>query len=72
MKKVIWYVLHNNPEIDAYMNEFESEFPDSDKQQEFPRWFETKIGKLYIANDPSCTPDLLALACGPSSTPTSV
>lgn len=22
MKKVIWYVLHNSPEIDAYMNEF--------------------------------------------------
>ncbi|PWA40982.1 hypothetical protein CTI12_AA557710 [Artemisia annua] len=72
MKKVIWYVLHNSPEIDAYMNEFESERPDSDMQQEFPRWFETKIGNLYTANDPSCTPDLFALVCGPSSTATSV
>ncbi|PWA49690.1 hypothetical protein CTI12_AA478760 [Artemisia annua] len=72
MKKVIWYVLHNGPEIDAYTNEFQIECPDSDMQQEFPRWFEMKIGKLYIANDPSCAPDLFALACGPSSTATSV
>ncbi|PWA42104.1 hypothetical protein CTI12_AA514050 [Artemisia annua] len=72
MKKVIWYVLHNSPEIDAYMNEFESERPESDMQQEFPRWFESKIGNLYTANDPRCTPDLFALACGPSSTATSV
>ncbi|PWA89171.1 zinc finger MYM-type protein 1 [Artemisia annua] len=72
MKKVIWYVLHNSPEIDAYMNEFQSERPESDMQQEFPRWFESKIGNLYTANDPRCTPDLFALACGPSSTATSV
>ncbi|PWA58045.1 hypothetical protein CTI12_AA405800 [Artemisia annua] len=65
MKKVIWYVLHNIPEIDA-------EHPESDMQQEFSRWFESKIGNLYTANDPRCTPDLFALACGPSSTATSV
>ncbi|PWA50498.1 hypothetical protein CTI12_AA472160 [Artemisia annua] len=62
MKKVIWYVLHNSPEIDAYMNEFQS----------IPRWFESKIGNLYTANDPRCTPHLFALACGPSSTATSI
>ncbi|PWA53673.1 hypothetical protein CTI12_AA432640 [Artemisia annua] len=72
MKKVIWYVLHNSPEIDAYMNEFQSERPDSDMQQEFPRWFESKIGNLYTAKDPRCTPDLFALACGPLSTATSI
>ncbi|PWA85395.1 hypothetical protein CTI12_AA149540 [Artemisia annua] len=72
MKKVIWYVLHNSPEIDAYMNEFQSERPKSDMQQEFPRWFESKIGNIYTTNDPRCTPDLFALACGPSSTTTSV
>ncbi|PWA57970.1 hypothetical protein CTI12_AA361110 [Artemisia annua] len=31
-----------------------------------------RIGNLYIANDPRCTPDLFALACGPLSTPTSI
>ncbi|PWA96679.1 hypothetical protein CTI12_AA037070 [Artemisia annua] len=72
MKKVIWYVLHNSSEIDAYMNEFQSERPDSDMQQEFPRWFELKIGNLYTAKDPRCTPDLFALACGPLSTATSI
>ncbi|PWA82869.1 hypothetical protein CTI12_AA173260 [Artemisia annua] len=72
MKKVIWYVLHNSPEIDTYMNEFQSEHPESDMQQEFPRWFESKIGNLYTTNDPRCTPDLFALACGPSSTATSI
>ncbi|PWA79846.1 hypothetical protein CTI12_AA202510 [Artemisia annua] len=35
MKKVIWYVLHNNPEIDTYLNAFEREFPDSDMSKEF-------------------------------------
>ncbi|PWA94541.1 hypothetical protein CTI12_AA058990 [Artemisia annua] len=48
------------------------ERPDSDMQQEFPRWFESKIGNLYTANDPRCTPDLFALACGPLSTATSI
>ncbi|PWA95315.1 hypothetical protein CTI12_AA050410 [Artemisia annua] len=72
MKKVICYVLHNSPEIDAYMNKFQSERPESDMQQEFPRWFESKIGNLYTANDPRCTPDLFALACGPLSTATSI
>ncbi|PWA57397.1 hypothetical protein CTI12_AA409590 [Artemisia annua] len=53
------------------MNIF-SERPESDMQQEFPRWFQSKIGNLYTANDPRCTPDLFALACGPSSTATSI
>ncbi|PWA42963.1 hypothetical protein CTI12_AA538480 [Artemisia annua] len=48
------------------------ERPESDMQQEFPRWFESKIGNLYTANDPRCTPDLFALACGPLSTATSI
>ncbi|PWA57516.1 hypothetical protein CTI12_AA375800 [Artemisia annua] len=75
MKKVIWYVLHNSPEIDAYMNDFRSERPDNDMQQEFPRWFETKINAfIYVfpSKDPRCTPDLFALACGPLSTATSI
>ncbi|PWA64571.1 hypothetical protein CTI12_AA124090 [Artemisia annua] len=72
MKKVIWYVLHNSPEIDAYMNEFEREFPDSDMSKEFADWFAMKICKLYVDKDPTCTPDLFALACGPSPTPISI
>ncbi|PWA69915.1 hypothetical protein CTI12_AA279850 [Artemisia annua] len=72
MKKVIWYVLHNIPEIDTYMNEFEREFPDSDMSKEFADWFAMKIRKLYVAKYPTCTPDLFALACGPSPTPISV
>ncbi|PWA52877.1 serine carboxypeptidase-like 16 [Artemisia annua] len=51
MKKVIWYVLHNSPEIDAYMNEFQSERPESDMQQEFPRWFESKKISLFISKN---------------------
>ncbi|PWA94609.1 hypothetical protein CTI12_AA058620 [Artemisia annua] len=48
------------------------ERPESDMQQEFPRWFESNIGNLYTSNDPRCTPDLFALACGPSLTATSI
>ncbi|GJS57326.1 hypothetical protein Tco_0652110 [Tanacetum coccineum] len=72
MKKVFWYVLHNSLEIDTYMDAFKSEFPDNVMKEEFPRWFEPKIRKLYIEKDPSCTDELFALACGPSSTPISV
>ncbi|GJV78998.1 hypothetical protein Tco_1514868 [Tanacetum coccineum] len=39
MKKVIWCVLHNSPEINTYLAKFEREFPNSDMKQEFPRWF---------------------------------
>ncbi|GKB28264.1 hypothetical protein Tco_0867665 [Tanacetum coccineum] len=48
------------------------EFPDNDTKQEFPRWFESKIRKLYIDNDPSYTAELFALVCGPSLTPVSL
>ncbi|GKD54628.1 hypothetical protein Tco_1288015 [Tanacetum coccineum] len=54
------------------MTAYEREFPNRDTKEEFPRWFEPKIRQLYIKNDPSCTNELFALACGPSSTPISV
>ncbi|GKD45402.1 zinc finger, PHD-type containing protein, partial [Tanacetum coccineum] len=36
LKKVIWYVLHNSPEIDTYQAKFNSEFPNKDMKEEFP------------------------------------
>nr|GEX47181.1 hypothetical protein [Tanacetum cinerariifolium] len=39
LKKVIWYVLHNNPEIDTYRAKFKIEFPNKDTKEEFPGWF---------------------------------
>ncbi|GJY50394.1 pyruvate kinase, partial [Tanacetum coccineum] len=36
LKKVIWYVLHNSPEIDTYRAMFKSEFPDNDMKEAFP------------------------------------
>ncbi|GJZ73572.1 hypothetical protein Tco_0637718 [Tanacetum coccineum] len=42
MKKVIWYVLHNSPEIDMYLAEFERRYPDKDMKQEFSSWFESR------------------------------
>ncbi|GJZ04112.1 hypothetical protein Tco_0537387 [Tanacetum coccineum] len=46
LKKVIWYVLHNSPEIDTYRAKFKSEFPNKDMKEEFPGWF----GKQTITN----------------------
>nr|GEU46023.1 hypothetical protein [Tanacetum cinerariifolium] len=54
LKKVIWYVLHNSPEIDTYQAMFKSEFSNKDMKEEFP----------------GCeSNELFALACGPSQTP---
>ncbi|PWA49517.1 hypothetical protein CTI12_AA480820 [Artemisia annua] len=72
MQKVVWYVLHNSHEIDPYMNEYKRAFPDNDIQEGFPRWFGNKIRELKVKNDPSCTTELFALACGPSCTAVSV
>ncbi|GJV97928.1 hypothetical protein Tco_1549505 [Tanacetum coccineum] len=47
-------------------------FHDNDMKTEFTHWFESKIHKLYIDNDPSCTAELFDLACGPSRDPISV
>ncbi|GJY26332.1 hypothetical protein Tco_0401058 [Tanacetum coccineum] len=39
LKKVIWYILHNSPEIDTYRVKFKSQFPNKDMKEEFLGWF---------------------------------
>ncbi|GKG13408.1 S-adenosyl-L-methionine-dependent methyltransferases superfamily protein, partial [Tanacetum coccineum] len=74
LKKVIWYVLHNSPEIDTYRAKFKSEFPDNDLKEAFPGWFGKQIRQRHVDNEPgvSESSELFALACGPSQTPISV
>ncbi|GJX00536.1 hypothetical protein Tco_0184449 [Tanacetum coccineum] len=76
LKKVIWYVLHNSPEIDTYRSQFKSKFPNKDMKEEFPNWFGSQIRQRHIDNDKdpevSTTSELFALACGPTPTPISV
>ncbi|GKA51744.1 proton-dependent oligopeptide transporter family protein [Tanacetum coccineum] len=74
LKKVIWYVLHNSPEIDTYRSQFKSKFPNKDMKEEFPDWFGSQIRQRHVDNDPgvSTTSELFALACGPTPTPISV
>ncbi|GJR42937.1 hypothetical protein Tco_1311040 [Tanacetum coccineum] len=74
LKKVIWYVLHNSPEIDTYRAKFKSEFPDNDMKEAFPGWFGKQIRQRHVDNDlgVSESSELFALACGPSQTPISV
>ncbi|GJY45091.1 hypothetical protein Tco_0433304 [Tanacetum coccineum] len=71
LKKVIWYVLHNSPEIDTYRSQFKSKFPNKDMKEEFPNWFGSQIRQRHVDNDPgvSATSELFALACGPTPTP---
>nr|GEZ71148.1 proton-dependent oligopeptide transporter family [Tanacetum cinerariifolium] len=71
---MIWYVLHNSPEIDTYQAKFKIEFPNKDMKEEFPGWFEKQIRKHHVDNDPGVNESslLFALACGPSQTPISV
>nr|GEZ36799.1 hypothetical protein [Tanacetum cinerariifolium] len=71
LKKVIWYVLHNSPEIDTYRAKFKSEFPNKYMKEEFPSWFGKQIRQRHVDNDPGVSEsnDLFALTCGPSQTP---
>ncbi|GKF93006.1 hypothetical protein Tco_0279725 [Tanacetum coccineum] len=68
LKKVIWYVLHNSPEIDTYRAKFKIEFPNKDMKEEFLGWFGKQIRHRHVDNDPgvSESSELFALACGPS------
>ncbi|GJS11835.1 hypothetical protein Tco_0368631 [Tanacetum coccineum] len=52
LKKVIWYVIHNSPEIDTYRAKFKSEFPNKDMKEEFPGWFGKQICQCHVDNDP--------------------
>ncbi|GKB65385.1 hypothetical protein Tco_0921571 [Tanacetum coccineum] len=74
LKKVIWYVLHNSPEIDTYQFQFKSKFLNKDMKEEFPDWFGSQILQRHVDNDPgvSANNELFTLACGPSPTPISV
>nr|GEX65944.1 hypothetical protein [Tanacetum cinerariifolium] len=74
LKQVIWYVLHNSPEIDTYRAKFKSEFPNKDMEEEFLGWFGKQIRQRHVDNDlgVSESTELFALACGPSQTPISV
>ncbi|GJS03510.1 hypothetical protein Tco_0320018 [Tanacetum coccineum] len=68
LKKVIWYVLHNSPEIDTYRAKFKIKFPNKDMKEEFPSWFGKQICKRHVDNDPGVheSNELFALACRPS------
>nr|GEX39056.1 hypothetical protein [Tanacetum cinerariifolium] len=74
LKKEIWYVLHNSPEIDTYQAKLKIEFPNKDMKEEFPGWFGKQIRQRQVDNDPGVneSSELFALACGPSQTPISV
>nr|GEZ96413.1 hypothetical protein [Tanacetum cinerariifolium] len=74
LKKVIWYVLHNSPEIDTYRAKFRIEFPNKYMKEEFPGWFGKQIHQRHVDNDLGVneSSELFTLACGPSHTPISV
>ncbi|GJT25374.1 zinc finger, PHD-type containing protein [Tanacetum coccineum] len=74
LKKVIWYVLHNSPEIDTYWAKFKRH------ERRILRliWEAGKLRLIirqhHVDNDPgvSESSELFVLACGPSRTPISV
>nr|GEW84976.1 hypothetical protein [Tanacetum cinerariifolium] len=74
LKKVIWYVLHNSPEIDKYRVKFKSQFPNKDMKEEFPGWFGSQIRQRHVDKDlgVSASSELFALACETTRTPISV
>nr|GEX80848.1 hypothetical protein [Tanacetum cinerariifolium] len=74
LKKVIWCVLRNNPEIDTYRVMLKSQFPNKDTKEEFLGWFGSQIHQCHVDKDlgVSASSDLFALACEPALTPISV
>nr|GEV14775.1 RNA-directed DNA polymerase, eukaryota [Tanacetum cinerariifolium] len=74
LKKVIWYVLYNSPEINMYRSQFKSKFPNKDMKEAFLDWFGSQIRQRHVDNDLGVitTNKLFALACGPTPTPISV
>nr|GEY65176.1 hypothetical protein [Tanacetum cinerariifolium] len=70
MQKVTWYVLNNSPQIDADIVAYKNEFSSNNVEKEFPRWINDEMRQKRVNNDPSCTPELFSLACGPSSNAT--
>ncbi|GJV17416.1 hypothetical protein Tco_1362739 [Tanacetum coccineum] len=76
LKKVKWYVLHNNPKIDTYRSQFKSLFFNKDMKEKFPDWFGSQIRQRHVDNDNDpevcTTSELLALACGPTWNPISI
>ncbi|PWA38951.1 hypothetical protein CTI12_AA557230 [Artemisia annua] len=67
MQAVVWFILNNSPEIDADIQAYKDEFPNNTVETSFPPWFNHRIREKSVAKDPSCSPELLSLACGPSS-----
>ncbi|GJS58354.1 hypothetical protein Tco_0653138 [Tanacetum coccineum] len=65
LKKVIWYVLHNSPEIDTYRSQFKRH------ERRIPQLVWVADRQRHIDNEPgvSATSELFALACGLSLTP---
>ncbi|GJX39135.1 hypothetical protein Tco_0252438 [Tanacetum coccineum] len=64
------------PEIDTYLSQFKSLFPNKDMKEEFPDWFGSQIRQHHVDNDKdlevSTTSELFALACGPTWTSISI
>ncbi|GJV38621.1 EF-hand domain pair containing protein [Tanacetum coccineum] len=56
LKKVIWYVLHNSPEIDTYRAKFKSEFPNQYMKEEFLGWFRFHDERRTTQNSGICSP----------------
>ncbi|GKC61123.1 hypothetical protein Tco_1088721 [Tanacetum coccineum] len=69
MQTVVWFILNNSPEINAYIDAYKREFPNNNLEAEFPRWFDLQIRQKSMENDPWCSPEseLFSLACGPES-----
>nr|GEZ11580.1 hypothetical protein [Tanacetum cinerariifolium] len=69
MQIVVWFILNNSPEIDAYIDAYKKEFLNNNLEAEFPRWFDLQICQKSMENDPWCSPEseLFSLACGPES-----
>ncbi|GJZ34479.1 hypothetical protein Tco_0580296 [Tanacetum coccineum] len=66
-QRVVWFVLNNTSEIETGIEACKKAFPNNVVEEEFTLWFDDQIRQKSVKKDPTCTPELFSLACGPNA-----
>ncbi|GKA85613.1 hypothetical protein Tco_0807267 [Tanacetum coccineum] len=66
-ERVVWFVLNNTSEIETDIEVCKKAFPNNVVEEEFTLWFDDQIRQKSVKKDPTCTPELFSLSCGPNA-----
>ncbi|GJV39456.1 hypothetical protein Tco_1417896 [Tanacetum coccineum] len=66
-QRVVSFVLNNTSKIEMDIEAYKKAFSNNVVEEEFPPWFDDQIRQKSVKKDPTCTPELFFLACGPNA-----